>query len=50
MPQVKAVVMYGDEHLGIKNDKFYLWADFMKLGQQVDDKVIHTTMDKQKPG
>jgi long-chain-fatty-acid--CoA ligase ACSBG len=33
--------MYGDEHLGIKNDKFYLWADFIKLGSKVKDNVIH---------
>jgi len=42
LPRVKAFVVWGEKALSQdnKDGRIYLWADFMKLGDQVKDPVI----------
>jgi hypothetical protein len=48
MPQVKAIVVYGESKLpaDLSDKRFHLWADFLKIGQQVDDEVVYAKMKK----
>lgn len=51
-PRVKAFVIWGESELpkDTKDSRFYLWKDFMKLGNDVADKVILEKVARQKPG
>ena len=53
MPQVKVIVMYGEEKLpkDVKDSRVVLWADFLKIGQKdVPDEIIYAKMRKQNAG
>ena len=50
--RVKAFVVWGESALpeGVSGNRFFLWRDFVQIGKEIDDKVIHAKMAKQKPG
>ena len=50
--RVKAFVVYGEKALpeGAQGNRFFLWKDFLKLGQAVKDEVVSAKMNRQKPG
>ena len=52
LPRVRAYVVWGEAELpkDVKSEKFYLWKDFMKLGNDIADKVIIEKSQRQKPG
>lgn len=52
LPRVKAVVVWGETALpaDLKDPRYHLWNDFMKLGAGVKDEVILEKIAKQKPG
>ncbi len=52
LPRVKAFVVWGEKELpkDIKDSRYYLWADFMKLGKDIKDEVIFEKISRQKPG
>jgi long-chain-fatty-acid--CoA ligase ACSBG len=50
--RIKAFVVWGETELpkDLKDSRFYLWKDFMKLGSDVADKIIFEKGTRQKPG
>lgn len=45
---VKAFVIWGESAIpeGLSGSRFFLWKDFLQLGQGVKDNVILTKMEK----
>jgi long-chain-fatty-acid--CoA ligase ACSBG len=43
LPRVKAVVIWGEKALPaeIKDNRFFLWNDFLKLGADIKDQVVN---------
>lgn len=52
LPRVKAYVVWGEKELpkDMRDNRFHLWADFLKLGKDVKDEVIMEKAMRQKPG
>lgn len=52
LPKVKAIVVWGEKALPTeeKDPRFFLWKDFIKLGAQVEDKVILDKVPRMRPG
>lgn len=52
LPRVKAYVVWGEKELpkDMRDNRFHLWADFLKLGKDVKDEVIMEKALRQKPG
>ena len=50
--KVKAFVVWGETALpeGASGPRFFLWKDFLQLGQGLKDEVVLARMAKQKPG
>ena len=46
--RVKAFVVWGESALpeGVSGNRFFLWRDFVQIGKEIDDKVIHAKMAK----
>lgn len=41
LPKLKAIVVWGEAELVSEQDsRFYLWKDFMRLGERVKDSSI----------
>ena len=53
LPRVKAFVVYNEEKLPIdfhQDPRFFLWKDFLKLGESVPDVMADRHMQRQVPG
>ena len=52
LPNIKAIVIYSQEKLSsdVKDKRYYLWQDFLNLGKDVKNEVVHEKIKKQKPG
>jgi len=52
LPRVKAIVVWGEDQLpsDVQDSRFFLWRDFLKLGQELNDSIIHEKVSRQKPG
>lgn len=51
LPKVKAVVVWREnELLSDYDDRFYLWKDFMRLGEKVKNETILKKIPNQRPG
>lgn len=52
LPRVKAFVVWGEKELpkDLKDSRFYLWNDWMKLGADVKDPAIYEKISRQRPG
>lgn len=50
--RVKAFVVWGETALpeGAAGPRFFLWKDFLQLGQALKDEAVLARMTKQKPG
>jgi long-chain-fatty-acid--CoA ligase ACSBG len=52
LPRVKAVVVWGEKELpkDTKENRLYLWNDFLKIGSDIKEQVILEKCYRQKPG
>jgi long-chain-fatty-acid--CoA ligase ACSBG len=52
LPRVKAFVVFGEKELpkDIKDSRYYLWQDFMKVGADIKESVILEKVSRQRPG
>ncbi|NXF81545.1 ACBG2 ligase, partial [Sclerurus mexicanus] len=48
LPHLKAIVQYGEE-IKEKRPNLYSWSEFMELGRDVPDSLLHAAIAKQKP-
>ncbi|NXM31783.1 ACBG2 ligase, partial [Oxyruncus cristatus] len=48
LPQLKAIVQYGEE-IKEKRPNLYSWSEFMELGRDVPDALLHLAIAAQKP-
>ncbi|NWI48927.1 ACBG2 ligase, partial [Calyptomena viridis] len=48
LPHLKAIVQYGEE-LKEKRPNLYSWSEFMELGRDVPDNLLHLAVASQKP-
>ncbi|XP_027523944.1 long-chain-fatty-acid--CoA ligase ACSBG2 isoform X2 [Corapipo altera] len=48
LPQLKAIVQYGEE-IKEKSPNLYSWSEFMELGRDVPDTLLHLAIAAQKP-
>ncbi|NXG13837.1 ACBG2 ligase, partial [Grallaria varia] len=48
LPHLKAIVQYGEE-IKEKRPKLYSWSEFLELGRDVPDSLLHLTIAAQKP-
>ena len=48
LPNIKAIVVYSLEKFPpeVKDSRYYLWADFLKLGKDVKDEIIQDKIFK----
>ncbi len=46
LPMLKGVVVFEAEKIPdeLKNPKFFLWKDFMKMGEKVKDEIVEEKM------
>ena len=52
LPGIKAIVVYNLDKFPpeMKDPRYFLWKDFLKLGKDVKDQVIQEKINKQKGG
>lgn len=52
MPRLRAIVVYGEDKIPehVKDNRVYMWSDFMKLGNGVSEQIIDEKISKQTPG
>ena len=52
LPKVKAFVVWGEETLPaeFQGSRYFLWKDFLKIGNHIGDDIIAKKMDAQVPG
>lgn len=52
LPRVKAFVVWGEKELpkDIKDSRFYLWNDFLKIGADVKEQSVLEKSNRCKPG
>ena len=52
LPRLKALVVWGEKELpaDLKDSRYYLWKDFMKVGADVKESVVLERAFSQKPG
>ncbi|NXP21944.1 ACBG2 ligase, partial [Scytalopus superciliaris] len=48
LPHLKAIVQYGEE-IKEKRPNLYSWSEFMELGRDVPDTLLHSAITAQKP-
>ena len=53
LPELKALVYWGDAKIPdemAKDSKVYTFKQFLEVGKKVEDAVIHSICEKQRPG
>lgn len=52
MPRLKAIIVYGEDKIPdhVKDNRVYMWSDFMRLGNGVSEQIIDEKISKQVPG
>ncbi|NWR88239.1 ACBG2 ligase, partial [Furnarius figulus] len=48
LPHLKAIVQYGEE-IKEKTPNLYSWSEFLELGRDVPDSLLHSIIAEQKP-